>query len=178
MRMSNGQQKQAGDGVATHGQSCVQWGVLGVRRSPLASGQCRTLPARSVLIRLYFGRGLCALRVCGKKSCFSTQAKQAEVGKLVLQRLALQESDNCSPSSLYPQTPNYQLVTHLHPLPHPHPPQNLQHSFAIFSSLFPPPLATLICTAKRLLFYTKFSSLSPLPGKRFQKAHHGHEQLG
>jgi hypothetical protein len=64
--------------------------------NPKASELCSTEFASSALIRLYFEQGLCALRVCGKKCCFSSHFGQAEMGKLVLLLLAVQESDNFS----------------------------------------------------------------------------------
>jgi hypothetical protein len=166
MRMSNRQHRRTKDDVVVCGEGYAWRRLLGVRRTPLASGQCSKLPAISALIRLDFRQGLCTLRVCGKKSYFSSQTEQAEVGKLVLWALAMQASDNCFSTHSHSQISGHQLVAHLSLIPHTPSPKNLQHSFALFSPLFLLPPTTLICIGEYLFPCAKISSLSTLPEGR------------
>src|SRR5205085_85479 len=167
MLMPNGQPERTKNGVVAYRENYGRRGVLGVRRSPLASGQCLTLPASSGLIRLAFEQGLCALRVCGKECCFSSHSGQVEVGKLVLLSLAVQESDNLFLTFLRPQIYSSQSLPYIPKIPSTLHPVNLQHLFSLLASLFLLPLATLICTQEHLFIHTKFSSLLPLPEGRF-----------
>lgn len=132
---------------------------IALKASHKARELCLTEFARAAFIRHSH-----ALRVCGKESCFDPRSEQSEKGKLVLQRLALQESDNCLSLYPHPQSLSYQTVAQFPLIPYSPPQENPQHSFALPNGNFSSPLATLIHTGEHSLPLAKFSSNPFLPG--------------
>ena len=105
-RKRSGKERVSGAASTRVGKS---WAGNSLNVGVKASELCLTEFARAAFIRhdreCQFSSSESALRVCGKESCFDLSSEQVEKGKLVLQRLILQESDNYLPSHPPPEAP-------------------------------------------------------------------------
>lgn len=107
------------------------------------------------------------LRVCGKQSCFDLQSGRAEKGKLVLQRLALLESDNLLPPYSHLQECDSLPLTTTPVISHTASLENLQHSFALSIHSFLLSLSTLACTKNSSPTHPKSAAFPAYPKGAF-----------
>lgn len=115
----------------------------------------------------HFIRHRHTLRVCGNKYCFDLQSGRDEKGKLVLQRLALLESDNSLPPYSHLQECDSLSLTTTPVISHTASPENLQHSLALSIHSFLLSLSTLACTKNSSPTHPKSTAFPAYPKGAF-----------